>query len=70
MLEAIFKQLGFNPAELKAQIENAGKKFNQVIGHFDTKLNRIDARLDAIQKHLGMVNSSNEAQKDEPKSIQ
>lgn len=43
MLELLFKQMGFNPADLKKQMDGAVEQFNIVIAHFNE-------RLDAIEK--------------------
>lgn len=52
MLDSIFKTIGFNPDELKTQIKGASDRFNQVIGHFDRKLNLVDERLADIENIL------------------
>lgn len=42
MWEMLFKSLGLNPAEIKKQVEDAPAKFNELIAHFDERLNTIE----------------------------
>lgn len=54
MLDLLFKQLGFNPADLKKQVDDAALKFNQVIDHFNNRLQKLEDQNYAILKLLGV----------------
>ncbi len=49
MLELLFKQLGFNPADLKKQVDDAAANFTAVVNHFN-------ARFDTIEHLLKQTN--------------
>lgn len=42
MLDILFKQLGFNPADLKKQVDDAGANFTKVINHFNSRIDIIE----------------------------
>lgn len=42
MLDILFKQLGFNPADLKKQVADAADNLNKVITHFNNRIDRLE----------------------------
>lgn len=42
MFDLLFKQLGFNPADLKKQVDDAAANFNKVIDHFNSRFDIIE----------------------------
>jgi coenzyme F420-reducing hydrogenase delta subunit len=45
-LEGLLKMLGLDPVVLQNQVKDAGEKFNEVVKHFDDRINTIEAKLD------------------------
>lgn len=64
MLEKLLKQMGFDPIELKKQVDNAAKNFSDVVEHFDTRLDGITATQTEILKLL-QKEKSNDPEKPE-----
>lgn len=62
MLELLFKQLGFNPADLKKQVDNATEQFTAVINHFNS-------RMDYIQKQNSLLIKLHGGNEDDIKPI-
>lgn len=60
MMDLLLKQIGFDPKEIKAQFDNAGEQFKQVIAHFDTRMDKIEHQLNQILAEIdnGEVNKS------------
>jgi hypothetical protein len=52
MLELLLKQLGINASEMKAQIENAPAQLQQLINHFNNRLDDIEKKQNEILKLL------------------
>lgn len=55
MFDLLFKQLGFNPADLKKQVDDAAKNFNAVINHFNARLDTIEENQTQITQLLEKV---------------
>lgn len=65
MFDALFKQLGFNPADLKKQVDDAAANFSKVISHFDARLDIIESQNKEI---ILLLNPKKELEHDETQS--
>lgn len=50
MLDLLLKQFGFNPADLKKQVEDAAQNFNKVVQYFQSRFDNTDAKIDRLEK--------------------
>lgn len=55
--DLLFKQLGFNPADIKKQVDDAAANFTAVIEHFDK---RLDGILDKQNEILSLLQQNKE----------
>lgn len=53
MIELLLKQMGFNAADVKKQVETAMHQAQQTIAHFDRRLCDIERKQDRILILLG-----------------
>lgn len=49
MFEMMMEKMGFNPKELKKQVDDAAANFNQVIAHFNERLDRLEQTNDRME---------------------
>lgn len=47
-MEMLMKSFGFNPDELKAQVQSASENFKAVVTHFNTRMDKIES----MQAHM------------------
>lgn len=45
MWEQLLKSMGFDPAKIKSQVDEAGKNFEKVVTHFNMRFDRIEKAL-------------------------
>lgn len=68
MLDILFKQLGFNPADIKKQVDDAAGNFNKVINHFNERFDKQDEILNQLLlKHNEIINQPERLSYDEGK---
>jgi DNA-binding transcriptional MerR regulator len=58
-MELLFKQLGFNPADIKKQVDEAASNFQAVVDHFEGRFTQLEAKVDEVLKLLNQTNEGN-----------
>lgn len=53
MLDLLLKQLGFNAADLKKQVDDAGTNFQNMIDHFNGRFDRLEKQNGILIELLG-----------------
>ena len=57
-MQMLLKSMGFDAENLMKGFTEAAEVFNKTCNHFNSRFDRIEARLTEIEKHLGIPQSN------------